>query len=83
MTTHSMEEAEKLSTRLAIMTKGGEMVCKGTTMQIKNDYGTIFHIDLTLKSDQTVPEEEIDETCVDFSIKKYKNPMRMEIFQRL
>jgi ATP-binding cassette subfamily A (ABC1) protein 3 len=38
LTTHSMEEAEGLSTRLAIMVKGN-FQCIGTPQYIKNKYG--------------------------------------------
>ena len=40
------------------MTKGGVMACAGTTLQIKNDHGKHFHIDLTFKPDGV--DEEID-----------------------
>lgn len=38
LTTHSMEEAEALSTRLAIMVKGN-FQCIGTPQHIKSKYG--------------------------------------------
>ena len=41
------------------MTKGGKLACEGTTLQIKNDHGKNFHIDLTFNSDFVI-EEEID-----------------------
>lgn len=44
-----MEEAETLSTRLAIMTKGGKLACEGPILKIKNDHGKVFHIDLTFR----------------------------------
>lgn len=44
-----MEEAETLSSRLAIMTKGGQIVCQNTTVKIKNDYGKNFTVELTFK----------------------------------
>ena len=38
LTTHSMEEAEALSTRLGIMVKGN-FKCIGTTQHLKSKYG--------------------------------------------
>jgi ATP-binding cassette, subfamily A (ABC1), member 3 len=38
LTTHSMEEAEALSSRLAIMVRGN-FRCIGTPQHIKNKYG--------------------------------------------
>jgi ABC-type multidrug transport system ATPase subunit len=38
LTTHSMEEAEVLCTRIGII-KDGSMVCLGTSSQLKNSYG--------------------------------------------
>ena len=46
-----MEEAETLSTRLAIMTKGGHIACHDTTVKIKSDYGKYFTVQLTFKPD--------------------------------
>ena len=41
LTTHSMEEAEALATRLGIMVKGN-FKCIGTPQHIKNKYGEGF-----------------------------------------
>ena len=60
LTTHSMEEAETLSNRLAIMTKGGHLAVEGTTLQIKNEHGKKFIIDLTFKSDSYLDQSEAD-----------------------
>lgn len=74
-----MEEAETLSSRLAIMTKGGVLECQGTNIEIKNDLGKSFNVDLTFKS--VVIEEDFDESNAGLSIKKKgKNPIRYEIF---
>ena len=52
LTTHSMEEAETLSSRIAIMTKGGNIVCQGSTGQIKSDHGKSFNVDLTFRDEE-------------------------------
>ena len=63
-----MEEAETLSSRLAIMTKGGKLACEGTTVKIKNDHGKNFHVELTFK-----PQEIKDDTMIDgYGIRAYE-----------
>ena len=47
LTTHSMEEAEALSTRLGIMV-GGNFKCIGTPQHIKSKYGEGFEIEIKL-----------------------------------
>jgi len=49
LTTHSMEEADALCSRLGIMVKG-EMRCLGTGQHLKNRYGTGYLLELKLKS---------------------------------
>lgn len=44
LTTHSMEEAEALSTKMGIMVRGGIFRCYGSSQHIKNKYGTGFEI---------------------------------------
>lgn len=39
LTTHSMEEAEALSTKMGIMVRGGMFRCYGSCEHIKNKYG--------------------------------------------
>ena len=48
MTTHSMEEAETLCKRMAIMVKG-EFVCLGKASEIKEKYGYGFEIEVRIK----------------------------------
>ena len=48
MTTHSMEEAETLCKRMAIMVKG-EFVCMGKANEIKDKYGYGFEIEVRIK----------------------------------
>ena len=42
LTTHSMEEAEALSTKMCIMVNG-TMKCLGSVQHIKNKYGKVFY----------------------------------------
>jgi ABC-type multidrug transport system ATPase subunit len=44
-TTHSIEEAEALSTKIGIMVKGGEIKCIGTSQEIKGKFGFGYVID--------------------------------------
>ena len=46
LTTHSMEEAEALSTKMGIMVKGGIFKCFGTPQHIKDKFGTGFVIEI-------------------------------------
>ena len=60
LTTHSMEEAEALSTRLSIMVKGN-FKCIGTPQHIKSKYGDGFEIEIRLHS---IIKEEINKIIV-------------------
>lgn len=60
LTTHSMEEAEALSTRLAIMVKGN-FRCIGTPQHIKNKYGEGLEIEIKMGSfDRDYLQERIE-----------------------
>lgn len=48
LTTHSMEEAEALSTKMGIMVKGGIFKCFGSSQHIKNKFGTGYVIELKI-----------------------------------
>lgn len=51
LTTHSMEEAEALSTKMGIMVRGGIFRCYGSSQHIKNKYGTGYEIEVkTIKN---------------------------------
>lgn len=55
LTTHSMEEAEALSTKMGILVKGGIFKCFGSAQHIKNKFGTGFVIEFktrTLRYDE-------------------------------
>ena len=45
ITTHSMEEAEALSTKMGILVKGGVFKCFGSSQHVKNKFGTGYEIE--------------------------------------
>lgn len=49
LTTHSMEEAEALSTKIGIMVKGGIFKCIGSAQHLKNKFGTGFEVEVRIK----------------------------------
>lgn len=49
LTTHSMEEAEALSNKLAIMVEG-RIKTIGTIQNLKNKYGNCYELDIKLKA---------------------------------
>lgn len=49
LTTHSMEEAEALSTKMGIMVTGGVFKCFGSAQHIKNKFGTGYEIEVKIK----------------------------------
>lgn len=55
LTTHSMEEAEALSTKMGIMVKGGVFRCFGSSQHIKNKYGTGYEIEVKVR--KLTPED--------------------------
>ena len=57
ITTHSMEEAEALSTKMGIMVDG-QFKCFGSSQNIKNKYGTGYEIELKIR---TLTETETKE----------------------
>lgn len=52
LTTHSMDEAEALSTKMGIMVKGGIFRCFGSAQHIRNKFGTGYVIELKIRSVQ-------------------------------
>ena len=48
-TTHAMDEAEALSTKMGIMVKGGIFKCLGSSCHIKEKYGTGFELEIKVK----------------------------------
>ena len=49
LTTHSMEEAEALSTKMGIMVRGGIFRCYGSSQHVKNKYGIGYEIEVKIK----------------------------------
>lgn len=49
LTTHSMEEAEALSTKMGIMVRGGIFKCFGSSQHIKNKFGTGYECEIKIK----------------------------------
>ena len=49
LTTHSMEEAEALSTKMGIMVRGGIFKCFGSSQHIKNKFGTGYELEIKIK----------------------------------
>ena len=49
LTTHSMEEAEALSTKMGILVRGGVFTCFGTAQHIKDKFGTAFEIEIKMQ----------------------------------
>jgi len=48
LTTHSMEEAEALSTKMGIMVRGGIFRCYGSSQHIKNKYGVGYEVEIKI-----------------------------------
>lgn len=49
LTTHSMEEAEALSTKMGIMVKGGIFKCFGSAQHIRHKYGQGYIVEIKIK----------------------------------
>ena len=62
MTTHSMDEAETLCKRMAIMVNG-EFVCLGKSGQIKEKYGYGYEIEVRIKPLSETKFEKIIKEC--------------------
>lgn len=50
LTTHSMEEADILSDRIAIMARG-KLRCIGTSVRLKSRFGTGFVVNVTVQKE--------------------------------
>ncbi|CAG9814922.1 unnamed protein product [Phaedon cochleariae] len=57
LTTHSMEEADALCSRVGIMVKG-ELRCLGSTQHLKNLYGAGYTLEMKLGGEDTTPTSE-------------------------
>ena len=49
LTTHSMDEAEALSTKMGIMVIGGIFKCLGSSSNIKDKYGTGYELEVKVR----------------------------------
>lgn len=49
LSTHSMEEAEALSTKMGIMVRGGIFRCMGSSQHIKNKYASGYEIEIKVE----------------------------------
>jgi ATP-binding cassette subfamily A (ABC1) protein 3 len=58
LTTHSMEEAEALSTKLGIMVRGGIFRCFGSSQHIKNKFGVGYEVEIKVKKSSYQEQEE-------------------------
>lgn len=52
LTTHSMEEAEALSTKMGIMMRGGTFRCIGSSQHLKNKFGTGYEVEARVVSSE-------------------------------
>ena len=59
LTTHSMEEAEALSTKLGIMVRGGIFRCMGSSQHIKSKFGVGYEVEIKVKKSQYSDLEEM------------------------
>lgn len=57
LTTHSMEEADALCSRVGIMVKG-ELRCIGSTQHLKNLYGAGYTLEIKLSCGDTTPTND-------------------------
>ena len=59
LTTHSMEEAEALSTKLGIMGRGGIFRCMGSSQHIKSKFGVGYEVEIKVKKSSYADLEEM------------------------
>lgn len=62
LTTHSMDEAEALSTKMGIMVKGGIFKCFGSAQHIKNKFGTGYVIEIKIKTLEEIELAQVQES---------------------
>ena len=74
LTSHSMEEAEALSTKMGIMVKGGIFKCFGSAQHIRSKFGTGYVIEIKIK---TLLPEELDRACLSF-IDSFTNTLNFD-----
>jgi len=79
ITTHSMEEAEALSTKMGIQVKGGTFRCFGSSQHIKNKFATGYEIEIKFK---TMHDEELKAARVFFDIKEKTERITIDDLQK-
>jgi len=65
LTTHSMEEAEALATKLGIMVRGGKFRCFGTSQHVKSKFGVGYELEIKVKK---APFRELQELSDDLGL---------------
>eukprot|EP01052_Picozoa_sp_SAG31_P049705 SAG31_NODE_11010_length_1074_cov_1.262564_1_plen_103_part_10 len=60
LTTHFMDEADLLGDRIAIMAEG-ELQCCGSSLFLKNHYGTGYHMTICTKREKIVGSAPVRE----------------------
>lgn len=84
LTTHSMEEAEALSTKMAIMVKGGVFKCFGSSQQIKSTFGTGYEIEIKInKIDNEALRKMADTYGFDKDVESVTLPKLMDKMDEL
>jgi ATP-binding cassette subfamily A (ABC1) protein 3 len=78
ITTHSMEEAEALSTKIAIMASG-RFRCLGTVTELKNIYGAGFELDLRV---QLPTESALEAVLVNWELAGEANMSRIDCLKK-
>ena len=78
LTTHSMEEAEALSTKMGIMVKGGVFRCFGSSQHIKNKYGTGYEIEIKVRK---ITNEALMEMASTYNMAKTESLSLNELIQ--
>ena len=68
LTTHSMEEAEALCTKMGIMV-GGRFKCFGSAQHIKDKYGTGYEVEIKVR---TLSENEVTKIKADIDVDQSK-----------
>ncbi|KAJ8972472.1 hypothetical protein NQ317_016605 [Molorchus minor] len=82
LTTHSMEEADALCSRVGIMVKGG-LRCLGSTQHLKNLYGAGYTLEMKLKGGDSTPTSDSGDRHIelrDFVIGLFPDATLQETF---
>ena len=75
LTSHLMEEAEALCTKMGIMVKGGRFKCMGSTQHIKNKFGRDkYEIEIKIE----VPEHDELRKIADVELSDFYLPVNEE-----